>query len=508
MKGRIRIATVGVMVAMMVTAMTSSAGASSVSTWNVGANGGFISLSLLHAIGLTGGTSEADATSAPSAEAFGDGLCVSLAESTNPCPTKPGDATGQALGYSQSAVQTGANGSAVPSPGSASGNCLVPVTNVLVVTLSAACGIASASEDDAGNPTATGTGYLANLSVGLSLGDLLGTNNLGSLPLVGSLCPSGTAPAASSTGTTGTTPAAGTPLAGLLGTVNTLLGGAGLSSLLGTSVASGSSPLAPVCSILNGLVSELTGAAGVSNLLNLNANTNIITINVGRSDSTVTTSGSVVTAEATQKSVDINLLGLLDIQVTPTSATVSVDRSTGIATPSFTNGVLQVTQGTGVPTIVTLPVVSNLLDSLLSSLNVSGLLDGLVGPDFNVLGGSTTGAGTTSATATSGILDLSLLNGLVALNFGDATARGSSTSATPGPVTEASVTPNAPAAVVPTVPAAVPNVTTVHTGEFWAGTLPIILLSGMGLAGITLVGRRRFIEVARTLSQRSGKTRP
>ncbi len=42
----------------------------------------------------------------------------------------------------------------------------------------------------------------------------------------------------------------------------------------------------------------------------------------------------------------------------------------------------------------------------------------------------------------------------------------------------------------------VPNVTTVHTGEFWSGTLPIILLAGMGLAGIMLIGRRRFFSVA------------
>ena len=510
MKGRIRIATVGVMVAMMVTAMTSSAGAS-VSTWNVKANGGFVSLSLLNAIGLTGGTSEADASSGtttvpPSAEAFGDGLCLTVAQTSNPCPTSPSSALGQALQYAQSAVQTGANGTATPTPAGAS-HCLVPPLNVLVVTLSAACGIASASEDASGNPTATGTGYLANVDVSLSLGDLLGTSNLGLLPSTGSLCPSGAAPAASSTGTTGTAPASGTPLAGLLTTVNGLLGTAGLSSLLGTSVASGSSPLAPVCSILNGLVSELTGAAGLSNLLNLNANTPIVTVNVGRSDSTVTTNGSVVTAEATQKSVDINVLGMLDIQVTPTSATVSVDRTTGIATPSFTNGVLQVTTGTGVPTIITLPALSSLLNNLLSSLNVGGLLDNLVGPDFNVFGGSTTGAGTTSATATSGILDLSLLNGLVALNFGDVSASGSSTTATPLVSTLAATTPAAPAAVVPTVPAAVPNVTTVHTGEFWNGILPIILLSGMGLAGITLVSRRRLVDVARTISQRSGKTR-
>ena len=64
------------------------------------------------------------------------------------------------------------------------------------------------------------------MQVSLSLGDLLGTSNLGLLPSTGALCPSGTAPAASSTGTSGVAPTTGTPLDGLLGTVNSLLSGA------------------------------------------------------------------------------------------------------------------------------------------------------------------------------------------------------------------------------------------------------------------------------------------
>jgi hypothetical protein len=45
----------------------------------------------------------------------------------------------------------------------------------------------------------------------------------------------------------------------------------------------------------------------------------------------------------------------------------------------------------------------------------------------------------------------------------------------------------------------VPNVTAVHTGEYWAGPLPIVLLAGMGLAGLALIGRRRIASAARTL---------
>jgi hypothetical protein len=43
-------------------------------------------------------------------------------------------------------------------------------------------------------------------------------------------------------------------------------------------------------------------------------------------------------------------------------------------------------------------------------------------------------------------------------------------------------------------------VTTVHTGEFWAGPLPIVLMAGMGLAGLLLIGRRRVASFTRSLT--------
>ena len=44
------------------------------------------------------------------------------------------------------------------------------------------------------------------------------------------------------------------------------------------------------------------------------------------------------------------------------------------------------------------------------------------------------------------------------------------------------------------------GVTTVHTGEFWAGPLPIVLMVGMGLAGLLLIGRRRVASLTRSLT--------
>ena len=55
--------------------------------WSVQSNGGFVSLDLLNTLQFAGGGSEADASSAPMAEASGTGACLSTASSTNPCPT-------------------------------------------------------------------------------------------------------------------------------------------------------------------------------------------------------------------------------------------------------------------------------------------------------------------------------------------------------------------------------------------------------------------------------------
>src|ERR1700679_1366181 len=88
MRGRIRIAAVGLVALTLLCAVSSSAGAQS-STWNVQSNGGFVSLDLLNTLQFAGGGSVADASNDPTAEASGTGPCLSTASSTNPCPTSP-----------------------------------------------------------------------------------------------------------------------------------------------------------------------------------------------------------------------------------------------------------------------------------------------------------------------------------------------------------------------------------------------------------------------------------
>src|SRR5579871_4704297 len=182
MKGRIRIAAAGLVVMAVLTAMTSTAGAATVSQWNVTGNGGFVSLDLLNTLQLAGGGSEADASSGPVAEAEGTGLCADTAVATNPCPTNAtSDTSGNALHSTQDAVAHGAGVTATPTGAS---GCTIPL-NAGVINVDVSCGTASASEDASGNPTATGTGSLAGVSVNLSLTQVLqnfmGVANLSSL---------------------------------------------------------------------------------------------------------------------------------------------------------------------------------------------------------------------------------------------------------------------------------------------------------------------------------------
>jgi hypothetical protein len=158
----------------------------------------------------------------------------------------------------------------------------------------------------------------------------------------------------------------------------------------------------------------------------------------------------------------------------------------------------------GPATSIGLSSVEGLINGLLSALG--GVLNTVVNPQLNTVAAATTNvaADGRSGSAEASDLKLNLLDGLVVLNLGDAKVAASSVAAVPAVVTSpAAVTPVTPAAA-PIVPAAavVPGVTTVHTGEFWSGSLPIVLMSGMALAGLTMIGRRRIFSVARSILPR------
>ncbi len=522
MRGRIRIAAAGVAALAVVCALTSTAGAATTpATWNLKADGGFVSLNLLNTVQVSGGGSEADASSADLAEALGTGACLSTDASSNPCPTSPGAVGGFALDTSQTAIQKGAGGAATPSPAGSS-NCAVPAVNASpILTLAPACGSAGAAEDANGNPTAEGTGSLVGAqALSVSLSSLLSSGIGGlSLPSPSNLC-SGIPAATPSPGTgTGTLPA---PVSTILGTANGLLSGITNGLPLSATSVDSSSPLAAICSIVGGVVSELgsspagalltalTSAAGASGLPPL------VTLTVGGSDSKVASSGNgaTLTATATQEAVDLNVLGMIDVQVTPTTSSVSVNTATGQVTPSCTSGVINVTAAGSPLPLSQLNSLGSTIQLVLAELGASPLgtvIDELLNfqPSGVLSCSPTTGSGGTSGSATADSVDLNLAPAvnLLSLDLGNVgtSATFDPASSTPNvtstPVTTP-ITPTAAPAATPVAaltPTAVPNVTTVHTGEFWSGTLPIILLAGMGLIGLSLLGRRRIASVIRSV---------
>jgi hypothetical protein len=511
MRGRIRIAAVGLVAMAAACALSASAGAATApATWNLKADGGFVSLSLLNNVQVSGGGSEADAASSNLAEALGTGACLSSAASSNPCPASPSTVGSFALDTSQTAIQKSSGGSATPSP-SGSSNCAVPAVNAApLLSLGPACGSATASEDANGNPTAEGTGSLVGAqALSLSLSSLLSSGIGGlSLPSAGNLC-SGI-PAATSTAGSGQSslPA---PVSTILASANGMLSGITNGTPLAATSVDSSSPLDGVCSIVGGVVNELgnspaatllndlTSAAGTSGLPPL------LSVTVGGSDSKVATAanGGTLTATATQEAVDLNVLGMLDIQVTPTTSAVSVNTATGQVTPTCSAGVINVTAAGQALPLSQLNALGTTVQAVLTQLGATPLgtvIDQLLNfqPDgvLSCTPGTTAGGTSGAATADSVDLNLAPAVNLLSLDLGNVEASASTTAATPNVVSSPSVTPAAPVAPAP---AAVPNVTSVHTGEFWAGPLPIVLMAGMGLAGLALIGRRRIATVARSL---------
>jgi hypothetical protein len=512
MRGRVGIAAAGMVAMVLLCAVSSDAGAQS-STWSVQSNGGFVSLDLLNTLQFAGGGSEADASNAPVAEASGTGACLSTASSSNPCPTSASSSlSGLASSSTQDAVASGNGTTASPTGSSA---CPVPI-NTPLLDVDVTCGSASASEDTSGDPTASGNGSLAKASVSLSLTDFL-QSLVGPLPSASTLC--NNVPAASGTGGSNSSPLPSS-VSSLLGTVNGILP-ANL-ALNPTSVAGGST-LDGDCSVLSGLLTQLNAADGTSPVTGLvtgildqvlgltggnAAALEPLVIQLGGSTSSVSTSGNVVTDSVTQNTLEVNLFGLADLQVAPTTASVALDRSSGTVTPSCNAGLVSYSTSGSLPSFVTITQLTTLVNQILAQAGASGALGSALGsvltgiidytPSGNLLTCDTSAPGTT-ASAKVGVLNVGLLSALqggIGLDVGDVGVTGSSSVATPAVATS----PASPATPVAATPQAVPGVTTVHTGEYWSGTLPIVLMAGMGLAGLLLIGRRRVASLARSLS--------
>jgi hypothetical protein len=527
MRGRIRIAAAGLASLAIIALSVGTAGAQTPSTYSVTANGGFLSLSLLNnAVQVTGGGSAADAgtatpagvaTSGPYADASGTGLCASLS-STALCPSDATTPLPSGVLLDSTARSNATSTNPTPAAGSA---CILPL-NLGLINVDIGCGTSSASVDTSttsGSPAANGDGNLGTVTV--TLGDIPGLGGLLNGGSLGALCPAATS--SSSVGSA-SAPAPLSIVSSLLGTVNNLLSTSNL-PLLPSTIANGTtSPLGGVCSILNGLLGtgSVVGSLPVLGglLSNANASTPLLSIVLGDSDSNVSTSTSsgdaVVTSTATTKAVDVNILNMLDVQVLPNSASIAVDTVNGnVSIPSPpTVGLLKVTAGSAAPLSLNLSDLNATLGSVLNTLGaaVGQVLNAVAAPNLiEVAPASTTIAPNgQSGSAEAADLKLSLLGGLVVLNLGDAKVTaafnpaGASPSTSSAVVQTAAATTPVAATPVPVVPAAgvVPNVTTVHTGEFWSGTLAPFVGGAMALAGLALIARRRLFSVARSVAVR------
>ena len=198
------------------------------------------------------------------------------------------------------------------------------------------------------------------MSISLSLTDVLQSVLGGPSLFASSVC--NDVPSASSTAGSHSNPLSPS-VRSFLGTVNGILP-ANL-ALNPTSVAAGSD-VSGECSVLSGLLTQLDTAKGASPVTGLvtgilnqvlgltggnAASVQPLSIDLGGSTSSVSTSGNVVTDSVTQHTVDVNLFGLADLQVAPTTASVALDRSTGTVTPSCNAGLVSYSTSGSLPDV-------------------------------------------------------------------------------------------------------------------------------------------------------------
>lgn len=404
---------------------------------------------------LTGGTATASAGSSANPTASGAG-------EVTPAIVGSQEATVTAPGTSQTLAKTCAQPS-VPFP--------APFSSL--IALGVGCSSAAASEASTGLPSANATGLMATLGLSPSASAL-------PLPIT-----------VKST--------VGTALGKILGTLPTTL--------------TKTTPL-------NTVLSAVAKAAG-STL------TFLVKATLGSASSSVSATTSGATAKSAVAGSTISLLGgvgisgkpLLTVTVGGANATVSVDRATGQVTASDTPAVVTVTLNSPVGGTQSFSLAPGVSQTFLSGTPLATTISLGSGTATSGSGkGSATasganidalqGLGATTSTGTNGGIDLDL-----------AYAAVSATAAVPAPpaVTPppaATAAANAPAPTAANAPA-VTGATTVHTGEFWNGPLPIALV-GLGmLTGIGLLTRRhlgvaahRLTHLARGASSPAGGTSP
>ncbi len=330
------------------------------------------------------------------------------------------------------------------------------------VRLDAACSAASAHEAATGLPGASASGSVASLAIA---------------PVGGGATPAGSLRAILPTPVTPGS-AAATGLSGVLGQ---------LPPLPKTGL--------PLATVVQQVATKQTGAS-------LNA---FVDATLGPSASAITTSAGVLSARSVDTGATVALLTgtgagggpLLTVDIGRAVAAAQVELSSGkvteaataasvsvtVAPPAGTRQTVSITPGasrsffTGTPLQTTVSVSAPSITAKSGRASSSGVVIDLAQP---------TGAGGGSG---------------VVLDLGASSAQAAATAPTPAPPARQSAAGSASSGTVPFLAGA----TTVHTGEPWAGPLPIALLTLSLFAGIGLLARRHLLGIVHRVAHAAGR---
>jgi hypothetical protein len=264
-----------------------------------------------------------------------------------------------------------------------------------------------------------------------------------------------------------------------------------LTGILGTLPVLPSSGL-PLSTVVERVAAQTNGAPVTS----------LVTGNVGPSTSGVTSSGGAVTSTSTETGATIELLvgagagggALLTVDVGHAATAAHIDLATGTVTEEATAAAVtvKVSPPAGTPQSFSIPPGASQSfftgTPLATTVSVASAR-------------KTTHEGIARATGVA--IDLAQAapapaGGGIDLVLGAATTQAAG-SASPPPPSPAS------AASSGTAPAVLTGATTVHTGEPWAGPLPIALLSLSLLAGLGLVARRHLLVMGHVVGRAAGR---
>lgn len=394
-----------------------------------------------------GGHTLAGATSTVSAHNGGPVVAAAAGELT-PTHVASQRATASSPGASQNEAQvcTAHPSATFPAPLSSA------------VNLEAACSSASASEGATGQPSASATGSVGSLALSPPSG--------------------GSTPASSLTALLPTPVTPGSALA---------------SSLTGIF---GQLPQLPQSGLPLGTVVQKIAAATSGSSV-----TTLVNGSLGPSTSSITTSPSDLTATSVDTGATISLLTgagasggpLLTVNIGRAVTAAHIDQATGAVTESGTAASVTVTLAPPAGTQQTVSITPGVSKSFFTGTPLQTSVS---------VSTPTTTAKNGSATASGVIVDLAQgATGGIVLDLGASTAQATATA----PVTVSTRPRVAAGTVAASTTPAVTGATTVHTGEPWAGPLPIALLAMSLLAGVGLLVRRHLLGIGHLVGRTAGR---